>query len=181
MLAYKITAAGLVATMGENRNYQLHMGLNETPKANCARNGFHCAENPLDCLNYYPRLEGNEIYMVSAGGDIDEDSYDSKISCTELTIIREISVAEFVAAALLYVRKHPNRPTHNRIKTISATAEGGFAIAKGKNPRLKAEKVGDVLGFVKKNGDDIEVKVLIADGEKVKPGVWYDFEGKECF
>lgn len=179
MLVYKITAPGLVATKGEKGNFQLQKGFNETPKANCRRNGYHCAENPLDCLNYYPDVESNEIYLCSAGGDIDEDEYDSKISCTELTIIRQLSIAEFVAAALLYIRKYPNRPTHSRVKEEAAAATGGFGIAKGKNPKLKAEKVGDVLGFVIKTANEIKLKVLMADGERIKPGVWYTADGKE--
>lgn len=181
MLAYKITAPGLVATMGSNRNFQLKMGLNETPVANCRKNGYHCAENPLDCLNYYHSLIGNEIYIVDAGGDIDEDASDSKISCTELTIIRQITVPEFIAAALLYVRKYPERPTHSLIKDMAATAEGGYCIAKGRNPRCKAKSIGDVLGFLKINGNQIEIKVLVADGEKIKTDVWYDSDGKEVF
>lgn len=37
------------------RGYRFVMGKNVTPEANCASNGFHCAENPLDCLSYYKR------------------------------------------------------------------------------------------------------------------------------
>lgn len=181
MLAYKITAPGLVATMGENRNFQLKMGLNETPKANCRQNGFHCAENPLDCLNYYPSLIGNEIYMVSAGGDIDEDDRDSKISCTELTIIRKLTVSEFVAAALLYVKKYPNRPLHHRISKDISIASKGFGIAAGKNPRVWAEKTGDVLGFIKQSGDEVEVKAIVVDGVNFKAGKYYTMDGKEVF
>lgn len=35
------------------RGYRFVMGKNVTPEANCASNGFHCAEDPLDCLSYY--------------------------------------------------------------------------------------------------------------------------------
>lgn len=38
------------------RGYRFVMGKNVTPEANCASNGFHCAENPLDCLSYYPSM-----------------------------------------------------------------------------------------------------------------------------
>ena len=34
------------------RGYRFVMGKNVTPEANCASNGFHCAEDPLDCLSY---------------------------------------------------------------------------------------------------------------------------------
>lgn len=85
MIAYKAFRPGLIC-----RGYQFVMGLNVTDKANCARNGFHSAENPLDCLSYYP-FEDSEFYLVDAGGDIDEDNSDSKISCTELRILKQLS------------------------------------------------------------------------------------------
>lgn len=52
MIAYKGFRPGLIC-----RGYQFVMGLNTTEKANCRENGFHCAENPLDCLSYYSSLE----------------------------------------------------------------------------------------------------------------------------
>lgn len=63
MLAYKAFRSGLVCL-----GFQFAMGLNETEKANCAQNGFHCAANPLDCLTYYPDMEKSEYYLVDAGG-----------------------------------------------------------------------------------------------------------------
>ena len=51
MIAYKGFLPGLIC-----RGYQFRMGLNVTEKANCAHNGFHCAEDPLDCLRYYPGI-----------------------------------------------------------------------------------------------------------------------------
>ena len=65
LIAYKGFKPGLVC-----RGYQFHMGLNMTDKANCRANGFHCAEDPLDCLSYYPDMNQTEYYIVEAGGDI---------------------------------------------------------------------------------------------------------------
>ena len=48
------------------RGYRFVMGKNVTPEANCASNGFHCAENPLDCLSYYTR-DGINAKIESLG------------------------------------------------------------------------------------------------------------------
>ena len=66
MISYKGFRPGLIC-----RGYQFVMGLNTTEKANCRENGFHCAEDPLDCLSYYSSLEHSEYYIVNAGGDIE--------------------------------------------------------------------------------------------------------------
>ncbi len=60
MIAYKGFRPGLIC-----RGYQFVMGLNTTEKANCRENGFHCAEDPLDCLSYYSSLEHSEYYIVT--------------------------------------------------------------------------------------------------------------------
>ena len=79
------------------RSYQLkRYGINETTEANCRQNGFHCAENPLDCLFYYGDVRQSEYYIVDAGGDIDEDNVDSKIACTELKILRKLEIDQLI-------------------------------------------------------------------------------------
>ena len=90
MLAYKGFGPGLIC-----RGYSFLPGLNVTDKANCRENGFHCAENPLDCLSYYPDMEQSVYFIVNAGGDLDEDGTDTKIACTELTLIRKLTKKEF--------------------------------------------------------------------------------------
>ena len=65
MFAYKGFEKGLIC-----RGYQFVVGLNCTERANCAQNGFHCAEDPLDCLSYYSNMDTSEYYIVNAGGDI---------------------------------------------------------------------------------------------------------------
>ena len=51
IIAYKGFDKDLSCTAGGNR-FQYELGTwNEETEANCARNGFHCAENPLDSWN----------------------------------------------------------------------------------------------------------------------------------
>ena len=49
------------------RGYRFVMGKNVTPEANCASNGFHCAENPLDCLSYYGDMNRSIYCLVQPG------------------------------------------------------------------------------------------------------------------
>ena len=171
MIAYKGFHPGLVC-----RDYQFVMGLNVTEKANCAANGFHCAENPLDCLSYYPNMNQSEYYLVNAGGDVDEDNCDSKISCTELTIMKKLEREEFFLHALAYMVDHPGREWNYRVQKERGQSESGFAIVRGADP-VAAGKKGDILAFAKESpdtGEIVQIAMVCIDGKKVKPGVWYD-------
>ena len=97
------------------RGYRFVMGKNVTPEANCASNGFHCAENPLDCLSYYGDMNRSIYCLVQPGGDIDEDDRDSKIACTELTILRQLTRKEFFLHALAYMVDHPGRKVSDKV------------------------------------------------------------------
>ena len=129
MIAYKGFRPGLIC-----RGYQFVMGLNTTEKANCRENGFHCAENPLDCLSYYSSLEHSEYYIVNAGGDIDEDEHDSKIACTELTVIKRLTKEELFLHGLAYMVDHPRRVWSSHVAANRAMANCGYAVVRGKDP-----------------------------------------------
>lgn len=64
MIAYKGFQKDLKCRGFQFQEY----GINETEKANCRQNGFHCAENPLDCLCYYPNWKNSVYYIVDASG-----------------------------------------------------------------------------------------------------------------
>lgn len=103
IIAYKGFDKDLSCTAGGNR-FQYELGTwNEETEANCARNGFHCAENPLDCLSYYPDWGSALYYLVLADGDIDEDANDSRISCTRLRLVKQLELPEFIAHSLRYI------------------------------------------------------------------------------
>ncbi|MFS6554352.1 hypothetical protein VPJ68_02400, partial [Parabacteroides distasonis] len=97
-----------------------------TDKANCARNGFHCAENPLDCLTYYGDWRDSVYYVVRAEGDIDEDGTDSKISCTHMRLMKEMTMQELLHHALAYMIRYPGRPWNRRVEKEKGRGEEGF-------------------------------------------------------
>ena len=177
MIAYKGFSPGLIC-----RGYQFKMGLNVTAEANCVQNGFHCAANPLDCLSYYSDFARNEYYIVNAGGDIDEDGCDSKIACTELTILKRLDLKEFVLHALVYMYDHPLMPWNHHVRRDIGEASDGFAIVRGLDPRAKG-KDGDVLALAMESatGDKIkQIALVVVDGEKVRADTWYNIDFQEC-
>lgn len=179
ILAYKAFDPDLSCTSGGNRfEYQL-LVWNEEPEADCAHNGFHCAENPLDCLSYYPDWKKAVYYLVLADGDIDEDAYDSKISCTRLKLVKRLDLEEFVAHSLRYLCSHPRMKVNRHVYWNQAEASRGFAIVRGKNPVAKG-KIGDVLGFVKeypRSQEIVEAGLHIVDGIHILADTWYDVAG----
>jgi len=175
MIAYKGFHPGLIC-----RDYQFCMGLNITEKANCHANGFHCAENPLDCLSYYDDMYQSEYCIVQPGGDIDEDGCDSKIACTELTIIKKLTREEFFLHALAYMVDHPGRAWNSHVHKNFAEANCGFAVVRGVDPVAKGG-LGDILAFAKESADSqniIQVALARVDGKKVIPDIWYGVDLK---
>lgn len=173
MIAYKGFRPGLIC-----RDYQFVMGLNTTAEANCAHNGFHCAEDPLDCLSYYSDMEHSEYYLVCPGGDIDEDENDSKIACTELTIIKKLEREEFFLHALAYMVDHPGREWNRKVRKCQGKAQYGYAVVRGVDPVASGSK-GDILAFAKETPDGgkiVQIALVRVDGKKIKPNTWYDID-----
>lgn len=153
---------------------------NITDEANTGHNGFHCAEDPLDCLSYYPDWENSVYYIVNAAGDINEDGNDSKISCTELTLIKKLNMLEFIHESVLYMMKHPHREWNNHVKREQAEAIETFAIARGKNPIAKG-KLGTVIGIAKELPDSPEINTYMlftVDGKSYLSDTWYNAKGE---
>lgn len=170
MIAYKAFRPGMICL-----GYQFVKGINKTEKANCHANGFHCAENPLDCLTYYPDMDHSEYYIVNAGGDIDEEEGDSKIACTELTIMKRLTKEDFFLHGLAYMVDHPLLDTSSHVTRNRAKARNGYAVVRGGDPVAMGE-CGDILAFAKESPDTgkiIQISMTRIDGKKILPGKWY--------
>ncbi len=174
MIAYKGFHKGLTC-----RGYQFQMGLNVTEEANCRKNGFHCAENPLDCLTYYGDMDASEYYIVNAGGDVHEDGDDSKISCTELTVIKQLTHIELFLHALAFMADHPKREWSNHVSRNQAetTSYRKYAVVRGTDPIARGSR-GSILVFAKEDdaGNVIQIALTEVDGAKVLPDTWYGID-----
>ena len=170
MIAYKGFEKGLIC-----RGYRFSASeVNVCEKANCAANGFHCAENPFDVLIYYPNTENSEYWIVTAGGDINEDGNDSKISCTELALLAPITKEDLVWEGLIYIARHPKR-----ISKEYSINRGGIKVECGEAPKVKGS-IGDVLGLaVRKDGEIVKIAAAAVDGERIKADTYYTAEELE--
>ena len=180
MIAYKALDPDLSCTSGGHRfQYEIDIW-NQEPAADCRKRGFHCAENPLDCLSYYRKWEHAVYYMVLADGDIDEDGQDSKISCTRLKLVKRLNLEEFIAHSLRYLMEHPKSEEHCLVSHDKGKARNGFAIVRGKEP-YACGRLGDVLGVVKEEAGSNEISeigLFVVDGKEILPDIWYDVTGK---
>lgn len=176
MRAYKAFNIGLKC-----RGYQFVEGKNVTAEANCVRNGFHCAENPVDCLTYYPNVKTSEYWIVDAGGDVDEDGCDSKIACTELTTIKKLTLNEYMIHCLAWMAKHPESRNHSYIQKDVGVAGNGFSLVVGAYPVAKGKKEGDVLALlqVDKKGKAIAMAIYNIGENGMEADKYYDIMGRE--
>ncbi len=178
MLAVKGFAPGLKAVCGKAGGYVYHTGMNYTHESQCRGTGFHCAENPLDCLEFYDWNGENEFWLVDAGGDIDEQ--DTMISCTELNIIHRLTLEEFLMLSLRYMVKYPQRPLSRYCNECSAVAKNGYAIVRSVDPMAMGKEIGDLLAIAQegKYMNIRRIAILRVDGQKIKPNAWYNVEGR---
>lgn len=150
----------------------------EESEAQAGRCGFHSAANPLDVLRYYPDPQEAVYYICEASGDISEDGNDSKVSSTELTPISKLSFSELIWHALWYMAAHPNAPLSPTVWRDRATC-GSLAVVRGKAPCGAVMQLGGVIGLAEEDeaGRVCAWRVLVCDGEAVKPGVVYNMKG----
>lgn len=182
MRAYKAFNEDLTCTMGRG-TFQYKEGKRyQEDSAKCARTGFHCTNNPLDTLMYYPNMDKAVYYMVEAGGDINEDGADSRISCTEIELLQKLDMEMFVYHALHYMIKHPKRKTNELyVQREEGKGDKWFVIVRGKEP-IAAGAEGCVIGLLKekKDSDEIEEMAMYVAGEDgIKPDTYIDIDGKE--
>lgn len=185
MLAYKGFTKELTARLGKGI-FRFEAGKTYTEEeCKTARNGFHCCENPFECLAYYPLNGGNRFWLVEAAGDIDEDE-SGRIACTEITLVKELSLKEFAGHGIMYIVKHPSREKWQK-KYAYCTVESNqgcagckndIAIARGEQPIVRGV-IGSILGLIcEREGKILTARLFEIDGEKYRENEWYTVNGE---
>lgn len=158
MKAYKGFNKKLTSRLGDGKEENCVFKPGETKEvaeSKTIRSGFHCCENPFECLAYYGLGEDNRYFIVEAAGDIDEDDGE-RIACTKITLVEEMSILKLAMEGMDYIINHPDREkwqqAHRHCTVAAGKAEadapGAIAIARGINPMVKGP-AGSILGLLK--------------------------------
>lgn len=190
MIAYKGFTPELTSRLGDGKKETCTFkpGCTMTAKeSKTVRSGYHCCENPAECLAYYQWDGKNRFWKVEAEGDIDEDGQE-RIACTKITLLEELTPTKFAAHCMWYIAEHPQRAgwqqNYHGVQIAKdfaeATAEGHIAIARGKHPRVKGV-AGSVLGLlVEKDGKIIMAKGIgLMQHHKKYAGKWLTVNEKK--
>lgn len=181
MIAYKGFNGDLTCTLGNGR-FQYEVGKTyKENEAKCAKNGFHCVEEPIEVLSWY-KTAGSRYCMVEACGDINEDG-EERISCTEITILKEVTLQQIGILECQWLKDHPRRKESRHVERETGEAgKDGIVIVRGKNPKA-AGQIGSTIFLLKegKGTNDIkEIGVFQIDGQEYQPDVYYKVDGRRC-
>lgn len=174
-MCFKMTDPGLRC-----RGYQFKTEVvNRCDAATCVREGFHAAENPLDCFSYYHSFENSEFWLCLADGEVHEELTDTKLSCTELIFVKRLKLFEVVTFACQYILHHPKRGLSNRVKKDTGqTDSNGYVIVIGKDPLGGCAVGGKAIGLVRTDERGIPVEFAVLTGDAIEEGNVYNMEGK---
>lgn len=176
MIAFKGVGKDNANRLGQGRIVYKVGETYETDKSKTVNCGFHCCENPFECLGYYD-IETDKFLMVEAKGSIDEDG-DERIACTEMTVLEELTTVRFAYEGMKYMVLHPEREkwkqNRRNVQVARHRAKANIiAIARGTDPKAAAG-LGGYIGFLIGGPKRItQVGLHKVDGEKVLPDIFY--------
>lgn len=182
MFAVKGFNSRLQATMGKG-TFQFKPGRTyEEAACKCAKTGFHCAENPICALSYYSAMDAR-FFIVEAAGDINQDGAGSRISCTKITLIREITRIQLAVMACSYMEKYPEREMEDSCYAVKDKGRchmaEDFIIVRGKDPQAAGVE-GSYLFLVQEASGSEEVVGIYPikiDGKEYQKDTWYGIRG----
>ena len=85
------------------RGFQFEVGAHyeHNGKVEPCKSGFHACKNPLDVWNYYPI--NSRYAIVEIAGDVVDSGSDSKVVCSNISIVQEITLTELINHSVKYM------------------------------------------------------------------------------
>lgn len=180
MIAFKGVTKNMESRLG-NKTIKFELGKTyKEESSKTVRSGFHCCENPIECLTYYS-LGTDRFFVVKAGGDIDEDDQE-RISCTEITFLKELDIFSFAYQCMCYIINHPKRDWVKDTRSVKVSRDRAsaeyIAIAIGEQPMARVTSPDGVIGLIVEENGEFTGATFKRVSEKVHRGVYYTISEK---
>jgi hypothetical protein len=125
------------------RDFQFAVGqtYEHSGRVEACRSGFHACENPLDVWNYYGPCD-TRFARVELSGSLSRHSDDSKIAAATLKVSAELSLPQFIADAVEYIKRlcsMPDaKPASGHYSQLAASGHYSQLAASGRSSKLAA-------------------------------------------
>ena len=151
------------------RGFQFEVGAHyeHNGKVEPCKSGFHACKNPLDVWNYYPI--NSRYAIVEIAGDVVDSGSDSKVACSNISIVQEITLTELINHSVKYMLNvcydklaghysklaasgdYSNLAASGHNSTLSASGHNSTLAASGDGSKLAASGDGSILAASGKN------------------------------
>ena len=180
------------------RGFQFEVGAHyeHNGKVEPCKSGFHACKNPLDVWNYYPI--NSRYAIVEIAGDVVDSGSDSKVACSNISIVQEITLTELINHSVKYMLNvcydklaghYSNLAASGHNSKLAASGDGSILAASGKNSICMAAgyastaQVGENGVIVLPYYDGIRTRVAVGYvGENgIEPNVEYKVNNNGIF
>ena len=127
------------------RGFQFEVGAHyeHNGKVEPCKSGFHACKNPLDVWNYYPI--NSRYAIVEIAGDVVDSGSDSKVVCSNISIVQEITLTELINHSVKYMLNECYDKLAGHNSNLAASGYNSTLAASGHNSNLAASGDGSKL------------------------------------
>ena len=120
------------------RGFQFEVGAHyeHNGKVEPCKSGFHACKNPLDVWNYYPI--NSRYAIVEIAGDVVDSGSDSKVACSNISIVQEITLTELINHSVKYMLNVCYDKLAGHYSKLAASGYNSKLAASGHNSTLAA-------------------------------------------
>jgi hypothetical protein len=125
----------------KNKQYIIGDKYHETSVDLCHK-GLHFCLNPLDIFNYYPPADSRFCLVLATGVSPQNDKRDTKRVCTDIEIIKEVSLQKIIDAGIDYLKEQTTETNTNTGDRSAATNTGDQSAATNTGDQSAATNTG---------------------------------------